>query len=323
MIEKTEKEIMENWKTSGQLIVSIVSFTYNHENYVTDALDSFLMQETNFPFEVIIRDDCSTDQTITIIKKYVNKFPNIITPIFEIENQYSLGKMGMPGVLRKAQGKYIAICEGDDYWIDKYKLQKQVDFLEKNKNVALLFTNAVNHYYDEENKSIINKNDFNKTLQSGYIKPAAILEDWIVPTATIMYKNIDTGDFLTEKNDFPVGDTPLFLYLAQYGKVYYLNEKTAIYRRLSTGMVRSGTRHPSIEKSIQFIRYYEFLDEYFKDYDLAPIVEKLVSDRYFGIAKISFYQKDYLSCLKYLNISLFRDPLNFFKNITRVFKKKD
>lgn len=119
-------------------LVSICCVTYNHENYIRDCLDSFLMQKTNFQFEVIIHDDASTDNTAKIICEYVEKYPDLFVPILQTDNQYSKGiKPYQTYVYPRAKGKYIAVCEGDDYWTDPYKLQKQVDFLESNNDYVL------------------------------------------------------------------------------------------------------------------------------------------------------------------------------------------
>ena len=125
-----------------QPLVSICSITYNHAPYIRQCLEGFLMQKTSFPFEIIINDDCSTDGTTEIIQEYAEKYPDIIKPIFHDENQYLKGVRGMFATFcyPRAQGKYIALCEGDDYWIDPLKLQKQVDILEKSPHVTMVYT---------------------------------------------------------------------------------------------------------------------------------------------------------------------------------------
>src|SRR5690606_7564710 len=121
-------------------LVSISCITYNHAPYIRQCLDGLVMQQCNFTFEVLIHDDASTDDTQEIIKEYQKKYPEIIKPIFQDENQYSIGIRGiMPRFnYPRAQGKYIALCEGDDYWTDPLKLQKQVDFLEANPEYSLV-----------------------------------------------------------------------------------------------------------------------------------------------------------------------------------------
>jgi len=115
-------------------LVSICCITYNHENYIRDAIEGFLMQKTSFPIEIIIHDDASTDNTAQIIKEYEDKYPDLFCNIFQNENQWSKGGGSIYArfLYPQARGKYIALCEGDDYWTDPLKLQKKVDFMEVN-----------------------------------------------------------------------------------------------------------------------------------------------------------------------------------------------
>ena len=124
-----------------EILVTVICLTYNHEKYIRECIDGFVMQKTNFAYEVIIHDDASTDNTAEIIKEYQQKYPDIIIPILQTENQYSKKvPIGKTFIYPRAKGKYIALCEGDDYWIDPYKLQKQVDFLEDNPDYVLSHT---------------------------------------------------------------------------------------------------------------------------------------------------------------------------------------
>ena len=143
---------MRNWKYMATPLVSVWSITYNHEPYIRDALDGFLMQETDFPFEIIIHDDASTDRTAEIIRKYAEQYPNIIKPIFQTENQYSKS-MSFGFILQlvfsSAQGEYIALCEGDDYWTDPRKLQIQIEEMRKHKECDISFHPAFLKYMDK------------------------------------------------------------------------------------------------------------------------------------------------------------------------------
>lgn len=122
---------------NNELMVTIRCMTYNHEPYIRQCLEGFVMQKTNFRFEAIVHDDASTDGTAAIIREYAEKYPDIIKPIYETENQYSKHDGSLRRIMDEAcKGKYIAYCEGDDYWIDPLKLQKQVDFLEKHPEVS-------------------------------------------------------------------------------------------------------------------------------------------------------------------------------------------
>ena len=123
----------------NQIIVSIKCLVYNHAPYIRQCLDGFVMQKTNFRFEAIVHDDASTDGTQDIIREYAEKYPDIINPIYETENQYSKKDGSLRKIMNNAcNGKYIALCEGDDYWIDPLKLQKQVDILEKHSDYTIL-----------------------------------------------------------------------------------------------------------------------------------------------------------------------------------------
>jgi glycosyltransferase involved in cell wall biosynthesis len=135
-------------------LVSIICITYNHEKYIREAIEGFLIQKTNFPIEIFIHDDCSTDKTPIIIQEYVDKYKKLIKPIYQSVNQYSLGKKITPIVLPYCKGKYIAMCEGDDYWTDPFKLQKQVDLLEANKIYS-----ACSHHVNvvDSNNEIVRK----------------------------------------------------------------------------------------------------------------------------------------------------------------------
>ena len=111
-------------KSSKNPLVSICCITYNHEKFIKDAIEGFLMQKTDFPIEILIHDDASTDGTTEIIKKYEKEYPDLIHAVYQTENQYSQGKKVFPILANQASGKYIALCEGDDYWTDPLKLQK-------------------------------------------------------------------------------------------------------------------------------------------------------------------------------------------------------
>ncbi|MCM1142955.1 MAG: glycosyltransferase, partial [Muribaculum sp.] len=128
---------MENINNSKPL-VAVWSLVYNHEPYLRDYFEGIVMQKTDFPFVAIVHDDCSTDGSSAIIREYAEKYPDIIKPIFETENQYIKGTLDQ--IMRKAVddsgAKYIAMCEGDDYWTDPLKLQKQVDFLETHPDIV-------------------------------------------------------------------------------------------------------------------------------------------------------------------------------------------
>jgi len=245
---------MSNQKNST--VVSICCITYNHEKYIRDAIEGFLMQKTNFPFEILIHDDASTDGTADIIREYEAKYPDIIKPIYQTENQYSKGvSISATYQYPRARGKYIALCEGDDYWIDPYKLQKQVDLLEQNPEYSMCFHNAFRIYEDSTKKPEL----FNDIFFSRVVTIDEIINKWIIPTASIIFKR-DILPLPTWSKSIYSGDMTLALIAASKGKVYYLNSVMSIYRINSIGSSLSAN---VVSRKFDFvlkehIKLYEF-----------------------------------------------------------------
>ena len=135
-------------------LISILCVTYNQKDYIVQTIEGFLMQKVDFPIEIIIHDDASTDGTTEILREYVQKYPDLIKPIFQEKNQYSQKvNIWNTFIYPKAQGKYYAECEGDDYWTDPNKLQRQIDFLESNPEY--IFSHTSFKYYDQANKKFL------------------------------------------------------------------------------------------------------------------------------------------------------------------------
>lgn len=139
---------------NDNILVSVVCDVYNHEPYLRQCFDGFVMQRTNFKFEVLVHDDASTDKSAEIIIEYTNKYPDIFKPIIQKENQYSKG-VGIWKTYQfpRVKGKYVALCEGDDYWTDPLKMQKQYDVLENSHNVILVYTNY--NVVDDKNNYLV------------------------------------------------------------------------------------------------------------------------------------------------------------------------
>ena len=245
-------------------LVSIICITYNHEPYIRQCLDGFMMQRTNFSFEVLIHDDASTDNTVGIIREYEEKYPGIIKPIYQKENQYSKGvKIGMTYLYPRAKGKYIAECEGDDYWIDPLKLQKQVDILNSNEECSLVITNG--RVLNSITGQIKKINPFGE-FESGYVNIHDILQEryYLIPTASMCFRKeyIKMPSFFYES---PVGDKPLRLWCALNGKVYYLSDVTVVYRFYSVssfGLRISKDNHLAKNVYEKMITFYDKVNEY-------------------------------------------------------------
>jgi len=241
------------------LLVSIICTAYNHQEYIKDALDGFIMQKTTFPFEIIVHDDASTDNTAKIIREYEAKYPSFFSNIYQIENQFSKGTGGVVKiVLEAARGKYIALCEGDDYWIDPYKLQRQVDFLEANPEYSLVHTNG---YIKKKNELIpwhVWDSREGDVQQTFYYGPS-------VRTCTALFRvNLlsDYVNLLSNSNTKIIADWPLFAYYSTKGKFGYLNDRMAVYRYnpSSVSSLKSLTNH--FKYSLDAIEVKRFLRDY-------------------------------------------------------------
>ena len=144
----SEDQIKKHWKHKDKVYISCVCITYNQSKYIRDTIDGFLAQITQYRFEIIIHDDASIDDTHKILIEYKEKFPSIIKLILQKENQYKLGKKITPLAVNYSCGKYVAICEGDDYWIDKFKLEKQASILELHEDCNIVISRAISLYHD-------------------------------------------------------------------------------------------------------------------------------------------------------------------------------
>lgn len=208
-------------------LVSVCMVSYNQEKFVKEALDSVLMQKTTFPIEIIVSDDCSSDTTPEILKDYAARFPGIVKPIFGTVN------LGYPNNQRRSleagQGKYIALCDCDDFWTDSYKLQKQVDYMETNPDCAICFHNVMNVYEgDAGTRSLMNPLDFPSELSTEDM----INRKWFLPTNSELFRR----EYLT----FPAWydsvlhiDYVLNLIISQFGKLHYMPDVMAVYRHTS------------------------------------------------------------------------------------------
>lgn len=244
-------------------LVVIHSLTFNHEPYLRKALDGFVMQQTKFPFVAVVHDDASTDKTAQILREYAERFPEIILPIFEEENQWS--KKGALDEIKKAYieatgAKYVATCEGDDCWIDPYKLQKQVEILEKDSSVSLIHTgfNVINN--DNLELKSPKYESFNKIGRSGFVLEELLRRNYILTCTVMVRKDIFNSYFYI--NSPSKMDYLTFLTAAIEGNIYYLPDKTSQYRVSEQGQMLSNANGVAIKFSMIY-RY--FLDQYLKN----------------------------------------------------------
>lgn len=244
--------------TTQTPLVAIRCITYNQAPYIRQCLDGFIMQRTDFPFVAIVHDDCSTDGTDDIVREYAERYPDIIKPIFETENQYSKKDGSLSKIMTKAcnetGAKYIAICEGDDYWTDPLKLQKQVDFLEKNPEFVFAAHNAI--VKDEKTNKL---HCFNNWLEQEIFTLSDLISPkWLFPTQSIIYRS---ETYLSNRIDASFFNGDLFLQLTlcrNGGLIHYSNDCMSVYRR-GVGISCSVSREQHCRN---MIRLFSFIKDF-------------------------------------------------------------
>lgn len=249
-------------------IVSICCTTYNHGKYIADCLEGFLAQKTTFAFEIIIHDDASKDETTRIIEIYRTRYPHIIKPIYQEENQYSKGiKIGATYIAPKVKGKYVATCEGDDFWIDPYKLQKQVDFLESNPEYIMCFHRVA--VVDRE-KKFLGRYLGPKAKSSREISMVEAVTGGVIHVSSrVIRSKYYTGPRPDWMNNARHGDYAYAMYLAAEGKIFYLNEVMSCYRcGVENSLMTKFRQNYSKENDINYhknrIETLELADEYYE-----------------------------------------------------------
>lgn len=284
------------------VMVSVVCATYNHAKYIRDALESFLNQKTTFLYEILINDDASTDGTSDIIREYENRYPNIVKPVYQIENQYSKGiGIARDLLIPRVKGRYVAFCEGDDFWIDDRKLQKQFDYMENHRECSFCTHNAVE----------VNKN-------GEYIKDYITSEESkIIDTCEVILKG---GGFCATSSIFTRTDIvqkiPRFLqyraydytwqiHFASQGETFCFCDKMSAYRVETEGSWTERMKNDSqkmishIERTINVLRFFDedtnfkysncvnnsILRYEYKLYSLRGDYDKLAGKQYLFIRK--------------------------------------
>ncbi|MBU2260231.1 glycosyltransferase, partial [Patescibacteria group bacterium] len=249
-------------------LVSICCITYNHEKYIEEAIESFLMQKVNFPIEIIIHDDASTDGTQEIIKKYTNRDKRIV-PVLRQENIKSTGVIMMPIVLKYARGKYVAICEGDDFWTDPYKLQKQFDLMEDNPEYSACCHAVQKSYYKNKKASGV----YRQAKKDKVFLP----EEWFKLTSmqtSLFFRR----EYINKLPDWvvnaPIGGVVLRLFLSQQGKFAYINQIMSSYRvEVPNGWTQQIRTNPFKDYNYNkgMVKMYDEFDKY-TNYKYSEII---------------------------------------------------
>ena len=233
-----------------QPLLSVSLITYNQAKFIRQCLNGIVMQRTTFPIEILVHDDASTDGTQDIIKEYTARYPGLINPILQTENQYSKGvKIDMEFNYRRARGKYIATCEGDDFWTDPDKLQRQVDILEKHPDYSMCCHAC----------AILEEETQKKTMPMPLCGDAPGMEfdyarkrklGWFFHTLSVVFRNglLDPGQW---KEFGYYRDVHQFYYLLKHGKGYYLEDVMGTYREHAGGVYRGMDREKQIQTDLR------------------------------------------------------------------------
>lgn len=283
-----------------EIMVSICCITYNHEKFIREALEGFLMQKTNFKYEIIIHDDASTDNTANIIREYEEKYPDIVKPIYQKENQYSKGVEISSITFEKTKGKYIALCEGDDYWTDENKLQIQVEYMENNPNCTFCFHDA--YVLNMKNNKKEEWKWYNKKVwkkEGNYNAGELDLLDFI-PTASFIFRKKHIKNLPEWYEKCVVGDRPLKLITTSFGYAHYIDRTMSIYRvesgNSAMDIIKKQNQNP--EKAIEYFKKIEwFIDKFntFSDFKYDKELNFSKDNIQFNILMV---KKDYKKIIK-------------------------
>lgn len=288
------------------MVLSIWMITYNQEKFIRKAIESILMQKTNFDFELVIGEDCSTDATREICLEYKNKFPDKIKLLLPEKN---LGMIhNFISTLEACNGKYIALCEGDDYWTDIHKLQTQVEFLETNPEYVLSFHNVFNLNEANQSKDRFIQKKIPSNLNTEYL----IENEWTVPTCSMVFRN--TNEALPEWfKKIKHSDYTLQLILSNYGLFHYHDAIMGTYRIHSAGI--SNQFHS--ERNLGVIKILNFFNTE-TQFRHKFVIKKRISNLYLEQALIEkHFSKPYK---KYLLKSIKYYPNNLFFKLKKILR---
>lgn len=298
MFKESQDAIQKKWK-DPEIKVSICCITYNHEKYIAEALDSFLAQQTNFAFEILIGEDKGTDNTLSIINEYKNKFPGIINVI---TSETNLGANGnIRNVIANAKGDYIAFCEGDDYWLDRDKIQKQYDLLMKNPDCKFAFHPA---YALRPDNSRVKRFFKGENVQRFSVVDVLNTNGQFSPTSSYMFKKEVVTTLPSWFEDAPVGDLFIELYAMKDSDGIYLPSTMSVYRLFADNSWSSELKKDftkNIETQKKIIKYTEICLSDFVKYE--DIFKLRISRIYCDIATKFLLRKEYIQFKRFLEQS--------------------
>ncbi len=297
----------QSWSDDVQPLLSISSATYMHESFIRDTIEGFLMQQTNFKIEILIHDDASTDQTAAIIQEYEIKYPGLIKPTYQIENQFSK-KQKTSNYIKPPRriGQYIAFCEGDDYWTNPLKLQKQVDFLEANEDFAICHHNMKTIYEQNIKESHLSNSPNQKEITT--IEDLA--QGNYIYTASCVCRNGLFGEYPDWISRCPVGDYPTHMLNAQFGKIKYIPEVMGVYR------VHKGGLWENKDEIYRTAKWVDLIDQ--MKFHFAPNVNKiLIGTQNRDAKRLMIHYKDQPDKCKYFSDKLLENNPLYILNLTQ------
>jgi len=288
--------------------VSICTMTYNHVEFIRKCLDGFLMQKCDFKYEILIHDDASTDGTSDIVREYSLQYPDLIHPIIQTENQWAKGIRGNNRKYNfpRAKGKYIALCEGDDYWTDPTKLQKQIDFLEKNRDYSVCFHDAIVLKEGQEQRRYANKT-------KEVFTTVDLFDRHFIPTASIVFRNqLELPDWLKNVSS---GDIALLLLLSLQGNLYFIDEAMCVYRQHPQGVSNTHTGMAKVFGIAKLMAYFDVhTNGKYADY----CKKSLLYEFHTHVSRIQ--EIDYSKLSNFNSRSLFRELMHrFVLKVKRLF----
>lgn len=234
-------------KDTGHAVkVSVALSTYNHEPYIAQAIESVLMQQTNFAYELVVSDDCSTDRTREIVLEFQRKFPDRITVVFPSENLGFGGNGIFVKLLQDLRGSYVAVLDGDDYWTSSTKLQKQADFLDEHPECAMCFHNVNILFQDASQEPEL----FNPSTQSRISTLAEILERHFIAYCSVMFRSGGLGEIPDWFYQTTATDWVLHVLNAQHGSIGYLDDTMGVYRVHRGGVFSSLSKIRRLESHL-------------------------------------------------------------------------
>ena len=300
-------------KNSSKIKLSIVCTTYNQENYIAKALDSFLMQETDFPFEVIVGEDCSSDKTRTIVEDYAKKYPDIIKPIYQEKN--SGGYQNIVDAMNACKGEYIILNEGDDFFTDKNKLQIQVDYLDKHKDCSMCFHPVKVFFQDKSQKDYIFPTKEILSKIKHHFDYNSLKKGNFIQTNSCMYRrdNINFEQILPP--ELLPGDWFIHLHYSKLGKIGYIDKVMSAYRRCSTGIWQLAYTDP--DKHL--LKYWKPILNFYIEGE-----KKFKDDRKFWLKKAAEnYKNIYQICTKNQEWDILLELIKSFSNLDQIIINSD